>query len=184
MVGALGHAVRATDRQTRMAVLRSHAAGLLLGSMLMGSFLSALGALLGRTEWSVAPAGAAFGLVVAQLFGGRTLQSHWQVPEAWRRGMDLTMLAAAYGLLLGTGVLTAIVVAAFWVFAGLTIAVPVPVAIIGWLAYATSRGIGFAVAASRGQAEASALPIVGRTALIWIAALLSLCAVGATFANS
>ena len=184
MVGALGHAVRAADRRLARTVVVAHVGGLLAGSLLMGGALAIIGAAAGGSSWTVAPAVVAFVLALGQALGRRPVQSRWQVPEAWRRGMDLGFLAGLYGLLLGIGVLTAVVVSAFWVFFALSIAVPPTIALGGWLAYAAARGIGFVVTARRGEAEVSAIPDLARAALIWLVLPASLLAIWAAHAAS
>lgn len=96
---------------------------------------------------------SALGLIAVQLVTGHTVQSSWQVPQEWRYKVDIEILAAAYGFLLGTGVLTAVVLSAFWVFVAITLMVSLPIAVAGWSLYAAVRSAGFLAMSIRGSAE-------------------------------
>ena len=105
----------------------------------LGQILNSLG--LRPIAWLLV-LGAA-GLSVVQLARPRPLQSRWQVPEPWRRVIDPDVLALLYGFLLGTGVLTAVVVSAFWVFVTLTLVASPLAAISAWMIYGVVRGMSF-----------------------------------------
>lgn len=151
MLGALGPAVRgvALPRQT---VAISFGAATLAGSLLAGTVLATVGAVLAAAGLGVLTVSALVGtsvLAFAQVVGQRPVQSRWQVPERWRRQLDVDVLAVFYGFILGFGVFTAVVVSAFWVFAAATLLVPLPVALAGWAMYGLVRVGGFVAAALR-----------------------------------
>jgi hypothetical protein len=156
MVGAMGPAVSGVRRSNGLAL--THLVGLLIGSAIMGLVLILLGSSLdaGRLKQiSIIVLIGSIVVVVLQLVGLPALQSRWQVPEHWRRLLDMNMLAAFYGFLLGFGAFTAVVASAFWVFLALSLLVSPPVVIGGWLGYAAVRGTGFFVMARLEGAEAS-----------------------------
>jgi hypothetical protein len=78
------------------------------------------------------------------------MQSRWQVPEWWRRGLHLEIAALLYGLVLGTGFATAIVLSAFWVFVALSTIAQTPLVLLAWAIYGGARAVGFE-AASKGH---------------------------------
>jgi hypothetical protein len=150
MLGALGPAVRgvALPRQT---VAFGFGLSTMIGSLLAGAVLAAVGALLAAAGLGFLGVGAlavASIVALAQIAGARPLQSRWQVPEPWRRQLDLDVLAVFYGFILGLGVFTAVVVSAFWVFVAATLIVPLPVALAGWAGYGLARAGGFVIAAA------------------------------------
>lgn len=158
MVGAIGPAVsgrRGTRASWHVPVLYTFA--LLVGGGLMflavagaGNLLMAIG--FERVLWVVLL--ASVGGAILQAVGGPAVQSSWQVPEAWRRHIDLEILVAFYGFLLGIGVVTSVVVSAFWVFVALTAFVGVTAGAIGWTIYSVVRGLGFWILAARSSPEA------------------------------
>lgn len=149
MAAALRPAVSgATSRSLRRVTLL-HGAGLFAGAILMGLMLALVrGAAiaLGLHSVLVIPAAAGLVLAVLQCVGGGLPQSPWQVPDYWRRTLDVDTLPIAYGVLLGLGVFTAVVVGAFWVFVAATLIYAAPLALVGWSAYALGRLIGFRAA--------------------------------------
>jgi hypothetical protein len=91
--------------------------------------------------------------------------------------MDTEILAWLYGVLLGVGFATSIVVSAFWVFLALTLLMPVHVALVGWGAYAITRGFGFwSVSAFRGI-DGAFLGRNQRAAMVMGSAALAIAAV-------
>jgi hypothetical protein len=81
----------------------------------MALLLSFVRALLvgGGLRSLIIPAAIALVLAFMQCAGLPIPQSSWQVPEYWRRGMDADILPVAYGVILGFGVFTSVVVGAF-----------------------------------------------------------------------
>jgi hypothetical protein len=139
-----GAAVRRIHRVTLL-----HAAGLVSGALVMGLLLALARALMmgaGLRPLIVIPVGVALTAAVLQCAGLPVPQSSWQVPEYWRRSIDAGILPVAYGAILGFGVFTAVVVAAFWVFVAASFLYSPPVAMAGWLAYACGRTAGFSFA--------------------------------------
>ena len=145
MVGSLGHAVRASNDQSREVVV-AHLVGLLMGSLLTASGLILVGGLLAELPQPFQFAAAilpALLVVGLQLTTGRVMQSTWQVPERWRFELDVDLLAFAYGLLLGMGLPTAVVVATFWLFVSLSTLTTPSIVFLAWTAYAIARFAGF-----------------------------------------
>jgi hypothetical protein len=187
MVGALGPAVRGVDTMTGRRVLRLHVGSLVLGAWLAALVSASLGTVVLHTH--VERAIIALGILgvlgtVAQLLGARPLQARWQVPERWRRQLDIAALAIAYGLLLGMGVMTAVTVTCFWTFVALGLVVGSIPAMLGWSAYGLARGAAF-VAGLRTTNNVESLPraIFTRRALSAIAIpIASICTL-ATYAH-
>ena len=156
MVGSLGHAVRGAEKRKARSVALLHTTGLVIGATLIALALATVGAGLrgaGLTDLLMAFAVASLLIVVAQLAGMRLPESRWQVPEVWRRQIDTSALAFIYGALLGLGIFTAVVVAAFWVFLVLTLLVSPIIAVVGWVLYALARSLGFIVVTARSTPE-------------------------------
>jgi hypothetical protein len=144
MVGSMGPAVSGVGRGSKVAAI--HLAALVVGALGTALVLALLGAALraAKLGWlPVALVGISVLLGVLQVAGVPAVQSRWQVPERWRRLMDVDVLAAFYGLLLGVGGLTAVVVSAFWIFAALSLVVDPRIVVLGWVSYAVVRGVGF-----------------------------------------
>lgn len=176
MVGALGPVVHGTTRQL-VTTVTAYGAGSVLGASITALTLSAVGMALQSLSavpvaWGVL--GVSATLVLWQVLGFRVPQSHWQVPEHWRRAMDLDVLAFAYGLLLGLGVFTAVVIAAFWVLVAVTLFVSPATALAGWALYAVVRTIGFAALARNGNAKERTFDLPSRRRILIL--------IGATFA--
>ena len=128
MVGSMGPAVSGVGRGSKVAAI--HLTALVAGALGTALVLTLLGAVLraAKLGWlPVALVGIAVLLGVLQVAGVPAVQSRWQVPEQWRRLMDVDALAAFYGLLLGVGGLTA----------------DPRVVVLGWVSYAVVRGVGF-----------------------------------------
>lgn len=139
-----GAAARSAHRITVL-----HASGLIFGALTMGLLLALARALMigaGLRPVLAIPAGTALVAAVLQCAGLPVPQSSWQVPEYWRRSLDAGILPVAYGAILGFGVFTAVVVAAFWVFVAASFLYAPQVALAGWLAYACGRAAGFGFA--------------------------------------
>lgn len=149
MVGAIGPTVSGNRKRSVSAIF---VASLVAGSTTMALVLISVGtgarAVGGETVLTLIVL-VACGVTLFQILATRTLQSSWQVPEIWRRHFEIDILAAAYGYILGLGFPTAVVVSAFWIFVALTLAAPAHVALIGWIAYALVRGLGFLASARR-----------------------------------
>jgi hypothetical protein len=162
-------AVSGAGRHSVHRVTVLHGTGLVFGALVMGLLLALLRALMigaGLRSMLVVPAAIALVLAFGQCVGLPLPQSSWQVPEYWRRAVDGGLLPAAYGAILGFGVFTAVVVGAFWVFVAVTFAYPVPVALLGWLAYACGRMAGFSFALRLQRLERMLLTARKRTGLI------------------
>jgi len=145
MVGSLGPVVDGAKPAARRVAM-IHGVGLVVGAILMAFALSVIGASLTAVGLGFATnvlVTAALLAAFLQVFGLPPVQSRWQVPERWRRLIEIDVLAAVYGLLLGFGVLTAVVVSAFWVFVALSLVVSPTTALAGWLVYALTRSAGF-----------------------------------------
>lgn len=128
----------------RLTIL--HGAGLIIGASIMGLILTLLGSILIATGFRpllIAPLAVALALTALQSMGVGIPQSRWQVPEYWRRALDANIVPVLYGVILGFGVFTSVVVGAFWVFVALTLRYAGPVALLGWCCYAAGRIIGF-----------------------------------------
>lgn len=158
----------------RVTVL--HGAGLASGALIMGLLLAFARAVMvgaGLRSALIVPAGMALALAFLQCLGLAVPQSSWQVPEYWRRSVDAGLLPVAYGVILGFGVFTAVVVGAFWVFVAATLLYPAPVALAGWLAYACGRAAGFCFALQRRELERILLTTRGRRGLVVSATLIA-----------
>lgn len=181
MVGSLGSVVNGSDQALRR-VTGLHLIGLVVGALLVGSFLTVTGAAarsLGLRPVILVVAVLSVAGTASQLVGTPALQSQWQVPEHWRRIMSGDVLALFYGFLLGLGMLTAVVVTAFWAFVALSILVQPPLALAGWTVYALTRGLSFHVSASSGHVD-TGFTAWGRRKLVSAALVVSLAAVLAT----
>lgn len=152
MAASLQPAVSGATPRSIRRVTALHGGGLFAGAAVMSLALALTGSLLtaaGLRFVLFIPVGAALALAVLQSAGLGIPQSRWQVPEYWRRTLDAGMLPVAYGVILGGGVFTAVVVGAFWVFVAVTLLCAAPLALIGWSAYAAGRLIGFRLALQR-----------------------------------
>jgi hypothetical protein len=169
-------AVSGTSPGSASRVTALHGTGLLAGALIMALLLSFARALLvgaGLRALLVIPAGLALVLAFMQCAGLPVPQSSWQVPEYWRRGMDPDILPVAYGAILGFGVFTSVVTAAFWVFAAGTVLYPVPLALAGWVTYAGARTAGFWFALRVPQLERILLTERSRSGLLVSATLIA-----------
>jgi hypothetical protein len=169
-------AVSGTSPGSASRVTALHGAGLLAGALIMALLLSFARALLlgaGLRALLVIPAGSALMLAFMQCAGLPVPQSSWQVPEYWRRGMDPGILPVAYGAILGFGVFTSVVTAAFWVFAASTVLYPVPLALAGWVTYAGARTAGFWFALQVRQLDRILLTARSRRGLLVSATLIA-----------
>jgi hypothetical protein len=137
--------------------LIGHGIGLALGSTAMALFLVLVGSLL-RAVGAWRPPVVALATAVATLWAittatGRGLpypRSRWQVPVAWREELPPLWTVAVYGVLLGLGFATDVVLPAYWLLVGLTIATAdVAASLAAWLAYAATRAVTTATAVRR-----------------------------------
>jgi hypothetical protein len=176
MVGSMGPAVSGVGRGRKVAAI--HLAALVAGALGTALVLALLGAVLraAKLGWlPVALLGVSVLLGVLQVAGFPAVQSRWQVPEQWRRLMDVDVLAAFYGLLLGVGGLTAVVVSAFWIFAALSLVVDPRIVVLGWVSYAVVRGVGFWIL-SRGKGAELYPRITSSRILVALATLVGMVA--------
>ncbi|MDO8213867.1 hypothetical protein [Conexibacter sp. CPCC 206217] len=147
LAGAAGREGAERRRLVRTSCT-TFALGALLGGALTFGLLSVLGAALGAggsgTSAAIGHAGSGTGgrgqsiaLVVAAIvalaaaladaFGVRVApQIRRQVPERWRRTLPLPLAAALYGVLLGLGFTTFVLVFAVWALAGISVALGDP----------------------------------------------------------
>ncbi len=153
MVGSLGPVGGGAARNLAKTTAW-YTSGLAMGSLPIAAVLILGGQVIESTRLlTFAQVALAAAIIVAclQVAGLPAVQLRRQVPDHWRGRMDNKMLAWLYGLLLGTGIGTAVVVSAFWVFFTMTLVVPPVAALLGWAAYALTRGVGFwAVSTIRG----------------------------------
>ena len=169
-------AVSGASPKSVSRVTALHGAGLLVGAAIMALVLSFIRALLvggGLRLLLIIPAAVALVVAFLQCAGLPIPQSSWQVPEYWRRGMDADILPVAYGVVLGFGVFTSVVVGAFWVFVAGTLLYSVPLALTGWLAYACARAAGFCFAVQIPQLERILLNARRRRGLIVVSTLIA-----------
>ncbi|MGH7717323.1 MAG: hypothetical protein ACREON_00560 [Gemmatimonadaceae bacterium] len=122
--------------------------------------------------------GLAVVLATLQLVGLPVVQLRRQVPDHWRGRVDGQVLAWLYGLLLGTGFATAVMVSAFWVFLTMTLVVAPVVAFLGWAVYALTRGLGFWRISSRNGIEGMFLRPGQHQLLVVVATLIAVATVG------
>jgi hypothetical protein len=179
MVGALRPAGRGAARSMRRTTL-FHSIGLLVGSLITGLVLASIGDLLRRTDLkgvSGIVLGCSLILVLLQEAGMPPPQSTWQVPEEWRRALDMDVLAGIYGFILGFGVFTSVVLSAFWVFVALSLFAPPLATILGWVTYASVRAIGFAAATRRHRGSPRFLSGAQRRVLLHGSVIVSIAAV-------
>jgi hypothetical protein len=147
MASSLGRAV-CTRSGCDRRLLGLHAIGLWIGATAAGLLVALLGRLIPGTGTQMALDAVVMvvGLLTfGQLFALRPIQSRWQVPRHWMGLLGPETTAGLYGLLLGAGVLTAVVVTAFWAFVVASLVVSPVVAIVGWSCYAAARATGFYV---------------------------------------
>jgi hypothetical protein len=118
----------------------------------------------------------ALATVLFQAFSGKVIAVGWQVPEYWRRTLDMEALAAAYGIILGLGVFTRVSLSAFWVFVVLTFFVQPWAGVVAWTVFALVRGIGFGVASFRHRGVATPPAKVRQAAFVTASVAVSLVA--------
>jgi hypothetical protein len=145
MAWTIGLAGREDDRRRGLIV---HSIGTLLGSLTM-AFLLILAAPATRALIDSAGSAAATGAAVVLIaWVPRTLgrrgpaypRSSWQVPEHWRQTLPMLFTLVLYGFLLGLGILTDVVLPAYWVLVGGSLAVvSLPAVVIAWTAYGITR---------------------------------------------
>lgn len=145
MVSALGIAVRDPRHPVRN-VLAYYGAGLLAGSSVLALTLLLLNAFLAREpepQFLLSVMAAVAGAWAVRAMGLPGLwypRRRWQVPEHWRFVLPLEVTAVGYGALLGTGVLTDVVMPSFWMAFVLSALVASPAAVIvAWMTYALAR---------------------------------------------
>lgn len=151
MVGALGPAGRGAKPSLRRTAM-IYTFGLAVGALIIALILASAGSAMRAAGLEFAGEVllmVAVGAVVLQVLTGRSLGPRRQVPEHWRRTLEMDVLAAAYGLLLGAGALTRVTLSVFWVFVVLTLFVSPWAAVTSWLIFALVKGLGFAIARNR-----------------------------------
>jgi hypothetical protein len=64
----------------------------------------------------------------------------WQVPVVWKESLPPVFTATVYGLLLGVGFLTSVVVPLYWVLLAGSVAIPsLPIVLLAWWLYGGMR---------------------------------------------
>jgi hypothetical protein len=174
MVGTVGAARRLGGRRALVAGEVAFALGLVLGAALVFGVLGLAGAALhpGRAAVVLAVAVAAFAAAIDA--GGRRVrpQIRFQVPESWRRTMQLPRALFLYGLLLGTGLTTYVPAATAWALLPLVLVlgnVSGPLAI--GLSLAAGRALPVLILAWRGEETVLAERPQGLRVLRTLAAL-------------
>lgn len=146
MALAIGPAGSGARKRTLLA---AHGLGLLIGATIMAVSLTLLAAGVAPILAAVRDAAAVLAAVTAALWALNTLNtncglrypsSSWQVPAAWKESLPQGFTAAAYGILLGMGFLTSVVVPLYWVLvAGSVAAHSLFVTIVAWWIYSGAR---------------------------------------------
>lgn len=176
MVGALGPAGRGAESGMSRTIA-IHGFAIVLGATLMGLVVATVGSFVqGSPLASVLSAAlvACLMLVALQAIDLRTPpQSRWQVPEPWRRLLDMEVLAGFYGFVLGFGVFTAVVLSAFWVFVTLTLAAAPGVAVAAWASYGLARTLSFGIAITANRGKPPFLSSRARQSMIYISLVVS-----------
>lgn len=174
-MGTLGPSVDAAESRLKISLI--FGITLMLGSSVavFVTLLAGVAIRAGEASSVVFPLVAGLSLpAMLQPLGLRPIQRRWQVPYRWHLMLDLRTLTAFYGLLLGPGALTAVVVSGYWVFLGASVFMPPLALVTGWLMFSLVRAVGFWLGASR--LSFTALPGIARSGLLlWPTA--TLCAV-------
>lgn len=102
-------------RKPRAAIIAYYAAASVLGGALLGLAASGIGVVvdLDAGRW-LAVVALSMSLHDARLVRLPIPQSNWQVPAQWRAWHSPRALAAAYGFILGSGVATRVMTAAYY----------------------------------------------------------------------
>lgn len=139
----------AGSRASKRTLLAVHGIGLMLGASVMAIVLSLVAALLAPAFAAAREPLAIASAVVVTLWGLRAAtgrwglrfpSSPWQVPVVWKEAFPPVFTAGAYGLLLGVGFLTSVVVPLYWVLLAGSIASPgLLVVLIAWWLYGGMR---------------------------------------------
>lgn len=190
MVDAIGIAVR-DPHQPRRRALAYHATGLVAGSMTLALALLLLNGLTaGVRELSfIVPAlgvlAGAWALGAIGLPGLWYPRRRWQVPERWRFVLPLEMTALGYGALLGLGVLTDVVLPAFWMAMLLSVLVASPSTVVGaWVVYAGARFSMLFVAAASPSPDLLNSRLVSKRSYVAAANSIVLAATSLVFISS
>jgi hypothetical protein len=150
MVWTIAPAVSGRERRR---ILGIHSAGLLAGAVTMMCVLLLIGGALRVTGVTGATGGSLVQFATAVVLVGWALQaaggpglpfprSRWQVPEDWRATLPLPATGLFYGFLLGLGPLTDVILPAYWLLVGATLASDnVLVAAVAWVVYAGVRAL-------------------------------------------
>lgn len=153
MALTIGPAVRQGDRGRVLAI---HTAGLLTGAVAWCLVLVLAGSALGAAAWPELMDELAAVIVAAWTFRVLTSRgvpfprSRWQVPDVWRHRFPEQFTAFAYGLLLGVGFLTDVVLPAYWILVAATVlSGSLAPALAAWTLYALTRAVTAAREASR-----------------------------------
>lgn len=139
----------AGSRASKRALLTAHGIGLMLGASAMAMLLSLVAVLVAPALDAIREPMAIAAAIVVALWGLRTVtgtwglpfpSSSWQVPVVWKEAFPPIFTAAAYGLLLGVGFLTSVVVPLYWVLLAGSVAVPsLSIVLLAWWLYAGVR---------------------------------------------
>jgi len=116
MIGTVSAACELGGRRGQVAASASLTGGLCIASIVSFASLAALGAAVAPGRgWLLAAGIACLGMAAADGAGLRVRpQIRLQVPEHWRRAMPLPLATLLYGLLLGTGLSSAVPAFAAW----------------------------------------------------------------------
>jgi hypothetical protein len=140
--------VREASTSYRRRVLALHGLGLTLGGLVSGLVLVLANAavhgagLAGSdvTRYVLIVLGVGWALSALGAPGLPFPRRRWQVPEQWRFTMPLDVTLVSYGVLLGVGFLTDVVLPAFWMLVLVCTFLASPAVIVpAWLLYAGTR---------------------------------------------
>jgi hypothetical protein len=159
MIGTVSAARESSGRRGPLTSSATLTLGLIVGASVTFAALAVLGAVLAPSgQWLLAAAIICLGAAVADVAGVRIRpQIRAQVPELWRRTMPLPLAMLLYGLLLGTGLSSA--VPAFAALGLMLMSVAV-----GSLSLAVE--IGFALAVGRALPVLAAVTVRGLEQLL------------------
>lgn len=148
-------------RNRQVLLVLTHLLGACLGGACAGFLLGSLGATLGLQRVPLAPVVvvAAFSMLVTLRRRGRSYGIKCQVPRAWGRGLTGYRTLLVWGVLLGSGLATAIPYAGFFVLPAIEAVSGVPTAAALGAVFGFVREIHvvFPLLARRDPVEAMAL---------------------------
>ena len=142
----IGLAVREAPTSYRRRILALHGLGLGLGALVVGLVLVLVNAALSQAgggtavRYALVALGVGWAISALGAPGLPFPRRRWQVPEQWRFTMPLEAMLVSYGVLLGVGFLTDVVLPAFWMFVLVCGFLASPAVIVpAWLLYAGTR---------------------------------------------